>query len=66
MKADKQTVGIGLPMLTYRDYQAVLNGGETNMTPSPLTKRKGTVRLVVCKIGSGNSIIHQKKKLLQY
>lgn len=28
--------------------QAVLNGGETKMTPSPLTNRNGTVRLVVC------------------
>jgi hypothetical protein len=27
---------------------AVLSGGETNITPSPLTNRKGTVRFVVC------------------
>jgi len=37
-------------MITYfiGSCYAVLKGGETNITPSPLTNRKGTVRLVVC------------------
>lgn len=35
---------------------AVLRGGETRMTPSPRTKRNGTVRLVVCKKKRYNSL----------
>lgn len=50
--------------------QAVLSGGETNITPSPLTKRNGTVRLVVWKRKSnesditGRRITNRKKYLI--
>lgn len=37
---------------------AVLSGGETRITPSPLTKRNGTVRLVVWKQNLIDAIIY--------
>jgi hypothetical protein len=39
---------------------AVLSGGETNITPSPLTNRKGTVRFVVCNPKEKQKIIQGK------
>ena len=41
----------------YEGLQAVRSGGETNITPSPLTKRNGTVRLVLCKQKPINNLI---------
>lgn len=43
-----------------------LRGGDTRITPSPRTNRKGIVRLVVCKeitmSRAGNQVEHQKMK----
>lgn len=41
-------------------YQAVLSGGETKMTPSPLTNKNGTVRLVVYKVGEISKLIFDR------